>query len=154
MSILKNKKVTYVLVSAVALLWVTIIVQVFFFGQNNGAVKLAVLKQEVPNKSAIVFNMPQKLLIKNKDPFGIKSSFKKNSKENKPQIHSKLQTPKYIEYLGFTNSKSKMLANIKFNNEFMVKQESDNIGDFRIIKVMEDSILLAKGSQRVYIRKN
>lgn len=148
-----NKKFTKILVAIVFFLWAAIVAKIYFSGFSETKTQAAESFSSTPKIREDNSNLDSKILLTNTNPFGITK--KKSPKSTKIKVNNSIKVDKRnLHFLGYTYSKSKKLANISFNNKFSIKGELDTIGNFCLLKVLEDSILLSYQDQKFYVVKN
>lgn len=154
MQALKNKKFTKILVGLVTVLWVVIMVKILFVAADKPSnIRNMNVTSEI-DKDYRNVDTNRKLNIINKDPFGMQRRKRATVKSKRP-INKNIPQPD-IKYLGYlqTGTKGKKMANINYQNQFIIKGENDTLEKFRLVKVFEDSILLVCENSKFYIKKS
>jgi hypothetical protein len=158
----KNKKLTYILLPAVILIWGMIVYRVM-----NASPSGTRVNEAFHNESAApaVVNDTFSLLANYRDPFRtapakkimtssgseVKSSPVKEKKVTTPVVSSWPQ----IVYGGLIRNQQskKELAMVQVNGQGNFMRTGDIAGDVRLLKVFKDSIIVSFGKEKKSIRK-
>lgn len=156
---MKSKKLTYVLLVVVALIWYKVFFRVkdSLFGSNEvleHAAQIAPLELLVTNKDTIELN------LKYRDPFGIQvkneiTETESNVEVQRPVVKEQFVWPsiKFIGRVQKTNS-SNPLAIVRIDGiQLFVRKNDELFGDFRIKKIGRDSVVIRhKNESKIFWR--
>ena len=157
---MKNRKMLYILVPAVVLIWGAVAYSIFNHMHSSDSTF-------EPQNSSVLFKttdtdtIKYQLLANYRDPFntGIRNTAAENISDqermlNSQRINQQIIWPK-IEYLGLISHNKKWVALLKVNNSNLLMQEGDEKMDIKILKMYNDSVLLKfQKNSKVYSRSN
>jgi hypothetical protein len=157
---MKNRKMLYILVPAVILIWGAVAYSIFNhlhssdtnFEQQNAPVLF---------KTTDTDSIKYQLLANYRDPFntGIRNTAEENISDQEKMLRSQRINQQIIwpqiEYLGLISHNKKWVALIKINNSNLLMKEGEEKMDIKILKMYNDSVLLKfQKNSKVYLRSN
>ena len=150
---MKNKKLSYILIPLVVLIWAIIIIK-FVKYLKGPQIEPNKLTEATFNDTSIFLDDTFSLIANYRDPFLHKQNIKYNSKstvkKNTKKIVKKNTPPKKnikspnIKYSGFVQQSSaeKGLGFININGKSYTVREGDVIDKIKIVRIYKDSIKL------------
>ncbi len=156
---MKNKKVIYVLMPIVLVVWGYIGFKIFTYGEDDISIEpikidqIITSNQEKPETKTLALNYP--------DPF-LKGTSYSNLNRNKIPKNTVISTKKLpqvkwenITYNGFIKNQNneKKIALIGVNGRQVLAGISDQLKEFEIISIQQDSVLLKKEGTKKWFLK-
>jgi hypothetical protein len=157
---MKNRKMLYILVPAVILIWGAVAYSIFNhmhssdsnFEQQNAPVSF---------KTTDTDSIKYQLLANYRDPFnaGIRNTkYDEIGEQEKMSRSQNIGQPvawPQIEYQGLISHNKKWVALIKINNSNLLMKEGDEKMDIKLIKMYNDSVLLKfQKNNKVFAKSN
>jgi hypothetical protein len=162
---MKNKRLTYVLLPLVLLIWGIIFYKIFTHGKddNEGFVESNIRKTNKKDASVDSFV----ILANYRDPFldrsyrpALRTADMQNNMNNRTGLNMKPQPVNIIfpdlQYYGLiANPKNKQKVGlIKMNNKDFILKEGESADDVKVLRLFNDSVMLTYMNNKKTIKKN
>ncbi|MEO7215185.1 hypothetical protein [Mucilaginibacter sp.] len=162
---MKNKKLTYVLIVAVAAVWGLILYRVF--DAASGDDEMVAPTQQVTKKEA--YNDYQikpdtsHLLLNYRDPFGlVKFRDTVNAKITPSKLSRAITLPKpeinwgFVKYAGFIANpgSKKMIAILTINGKSVMLAEGESADEVKLLKNLRDSVKILYRNKSKFITRS
>lgn len=157
---MKNKKINYILLPAVVLVWGYVIYQIFHSGQSNDNLITTgeIIQMPTENQKFDTFN----IVADYRDPFlgktidpnpVVKTAVKAAAKPQTPP--QQVEWPK-IAYGGMIKNKKddKQLAIVQVDGKENILKQGEEMSGIRLIKIYKDSIEIAFAKEKKVVSKN
>jgi len=154
---MKNKKMLYVLVPAVILIWGAVVFSIFSHIHNPDT-SFEHYSSPAYSKVSESDSSKYQLIANYRDPFnaGMKNSsedeISEQEKLNKIQKMNQQVNWPNIEFLGKISHNKKWVVLLKVNNSNILMQEGDEKLNIKLLKMYNDSVLLNfQKDKRVFV---
>lgn len=152
---MKNKKLTYILLPAVVLIWVLIILRVVNYKGSDDGFQLSspVAKATKAEIKTDTFS----LLLNYPDPFlkHVSSTPLKTRTRNPKNSNKKNSTPPDITYYGLVQNKkvSSGQVNVKINGKYFIMSIGETINEVKLRRIYQDSICITYYGNQYHIKR-
>ena len=155
---MKNKKMVYILMPVVLLIWGYIGFKIFNYGEDEMDVEPIRIDQIITDQEEK--QTSKTLALNYADPFlkGIRNTSRKQSNREVSRKPKKVSTPVNwgdITYNGFIKNQknAKKIALLNVNGKQSLAAKGDRVQQVSVVLIQQDSVLLEKESNRKWFRK-
>lgn len=157
---MKNKKLIYILLPLVIIVWGTIFYKIFYNTSREEELTDEILPQK--NIAATTVSDTFSIIANYRDPFlGIIVHNENNVNEapkqkvlSQPKIEQVVQWPNIVYGGMIKNQQStKQLALVKINGKENIIKAGEMVGTIELVKIYKDSVEVKMGKERKVVRK-
>jgi hypothetical protein len=164
---MKNKKLLYILIPAVGLIWGLVIYTILTSVRGSNELSEAgIIIPDISGTDTLMHSY--ELLANYRDPFLRYSAVVRENKETTPavkpgNVRNQRETASQqlrrviwpgIEYRGLILSEGRNVALLRINNSNVIMSEGQSRNEVKLLKMYADSVQLSLGTETKYIVKS